>query len=103
MKFDLFLYLCIQIQRNQQQRQVLLLLSFVLVKKQATKGIPIYTKTDMTATIRPDILEPLIIDMSIGSLVKSIETAIMAAFLVSNDAAYRKNVNILVNRRMNMC
>lgn len=57
----------------------------------------------MTATIRPDILEPLIIDMSIGSLVKSIETATMAAFLVSDDAAYRKNVNILVNRKMNMC
>lgn len=82
--------------------------TMALAKEVAAKGItvntisPGYTKTEMTAAIRPDILESIIADAPVGRLATPTEIAAMVAFLVSDEAAYCTGADFSVNGGMNM-
>ena len=65
-------------------------------------GFPGYIKTDMTAAIRPDILEGMIAGIPVGRLGQPEEIASIVAWLASDQSAYATGADFSVNGGMNM-
>lgn len=82
--------------------------SMALARELSSKGVtvntvsPGYIATDMTAVIRPDILEGMIAGIPVGRLGLPKEIASMVAWLASEDAAYATGADFTVNGGMNM-
>ena len=82
--------------------------SMALARELSSKGVtvntvsPGYIATDMTAVIRPDILEGMIAGIPVGRLGLPEEIASMVAWLASEDAAYATGADFTVNGGMNM-
>lgn len=82
--------------------------SMALAREVSGKGVtvntvsPGYIATDMTAAIRPDILEGMISSIPAGRLGLPEEIASMVAWLASKDAAYATGADFSLNGGMNM-
>lgn len=82
--------------------------TMALAREVAAKGItvntisPGYIKTEMTAAMRPDVLESIVAGAPVGRLGNPEEIAAMVAFLASEEAAYCTGANFSVNGGMNM-
>lgn len=82
--------------------------SMALAREVSAKGVtvntvsPGYIETDMTAAIRPDILEGMISGIPVGRLGLPKEIASMVAWLASEEAAYATGADFTVNGGMNM-
>lgn len=82
--------------------------SMALAREVSGKGVtvntvsPGYIETDMTAVIRPDILEGMISGIPVGRLGLPKEIASMVAWLASDEAAYATGADFTVNGGMNM-
>ena len=82
--------------------------TMALAREVAGKGVtvntlsPGYIETDMTAVIRPEILENIVAGIPAGRLGKPAEIAAMIAWLASDDAAYATGADFSVNGGLNM-
>ncbi|WP_339650881.1 acetoacetyl-CoA reductase [Halopseudomonas pelagia] len=82
--------------------------SMALAREVSGKGVtvntvsPGYIKTDMTAAIRPDILEGMIAGIPVGRLGQPEEIASIVAWLASEESAYATGADFSVNGGMNM-
>ena len=82
--------------------------SMALAREVSGKGVtvntvsPGYIKTDMTAAIRPDILEGMIAGIPVGRLGQPEEIASIVAWLASDQSAYATGADFSVNGGMNM-
>lgn len=82
--------------------------TMALARELSGKGItvntvsPGYIKTEMTAAIRPDILEGMISDIPVGRLGLPEEIAAMVVWLASEDAAFATGADFAINGGMNM-
>lgn len=82
--------------------------TMALAKEVASKGItvntisPGYIRTEMTAAMRPEVLESIVAGAPVGRLGKPEEIAAMVAFLASDDGAYCTGADFSVNGGMNM-
>lgn len=82
--------------------------TMALAREVASKGItvntisPGYIKTEMTAAMRPDILESIVAGAPVGRLGTPEEIAAMVSFLASDAAAYCTGADFSVNGGMNM-
>lgn len=82
--------------------------SMALAREVSGKGVtvntvsPGYIKTDMTAAIRPDILEGMITGIPVGRLGQPEEIASIVAWLASDQSAYATGADFSVNGGMNM-
>lgn len=82
--------------------------SMALAREVSGKGVtvntvsPGYIKTDMTAAIRPDILEGMVAGIPVGRLGQPEEIASIVAWLASDESAYASGADFSVNGGMNM-
>lgn len=82
--------------------------TMALAKEVASKGVtvntisPGYIKTEMTAAMRPDVLESIVAGAPVGRLGYPEEIAAMVSFLASDDGAYCTGADFSVNGGMNM-
>ncbi|MFN9529677.1 MAG: acetoacetyl-CoA reductase [Pseudomonadaceae bacterium] len=82
--------------------------SMALAREVSGKGVtvntvsPGYIKTDMTAAIRPDILEGMVAGIPVGRLGQPEEIASIVAWLASEESAYATGADFSVNGGMNM-
>ncbi|MBB3104894.1 acetoacetyl-CoA reductase [Azomonas macrocytogenes] len=82
--------------------------TMALAREVTGKGItvntvsPGYIRTDMTAAMRPDILEGLIAGVPVGRLGKPEEIASIVAWLASEESAYASGADFSLNGGMNM-
>ena len=82
--------------------------SMALARELSGKGVtvntvsPGYIETDMTAVIRPDILEGMISTITVGRLGQPEEIASIIAWLASDEAAFSSGADFTVNGGMNM-
>jgi acetoacetyl-CoA reductase len=75
-----------------------------VVKKGVTVNAvsPGYVQTDMTAAIRPDVLEQIVGSIPAGRMATTDEIADAVAFLCSDKAAYITGTNLSVNGGLHM-
>ena len=75
-----------------------------VVKKGVTVNAvsPGYVQTDMTAAIRPDVLEQIVGSIPAGRMASTDEIADAVAFLCSEKAAYITGTNLSVNGGLHM-
>ncbi|MCQ4327131.1 beta-ketoacyl-ACP reductase [Stutzerimonas stutzeri] len=82
--------------------------SMALAREVSGKGVtvntvsPGYIETDMTAAIRPDILDGMIAGIPVGRLGHPEEIASIVAWLASEESAYATGADFSVNGGMNM-
>ncbi|WP_372876852.1 acetoacetyl-CoA reductase [Pseudomonas sp.] len=82
--------------------------TMALAREVSAKGVtvntvsPGYIQTDMTAAIRPDILEGMIAGIPVGRLGTPTEIASIVAWLASEESAYSTGADFSVNGGMNM-
>ncbi len=82
--------------------------SMALAREVSGKGVtvntvsPGYIETDMTASIRPDILDGMIAGIPVGRLGYPEEIASIVAWLASEESAYATGADFSVNGGMNM-
>lgn len=82
--------------------------SMALARELSSKGVtvntvsPGYIETDMTAVIRPDILEGMISTIPVGRLGLPKEIASIIAWLASDEAAFSTGADFTINGGMNM-
>lgn len=82
--------------------------TMALAKEVASKGVtvntisPGYIKTEMTAAMRPEVLESIVAGAPVGRLGNPEEIAAMVSFLASDDGAYCTGADFSVNGGMNM-
>ncbi|HZJ96147.1 MAG TPA: acetoacetyl-CoA reductase [Thiopseudomonas sp.] len=82
--------------------------TMALAREVSAKGVtvntisPGYIETEMTAAIRPDILEGIIAEIPVGRMGKPEEIASIVAWLASDESAYATGSDIAVNGGMNM-
>lgn len=82
--------------------------TMALAREVAFKGVtvntvsPGYIATEMTANVRPDVLEKIVSGIPVGRLGKPEEIAAMVAWLASDDAAYCTGADFSVNGGLNM-
>ncbi|UYZ85245.1 beta-ketoacyl-ACP reductase [Entomomonas sp. E2T0] len=82
--------------------------TMALAKEVASKGVtvntisPGYIKTEMTAAMRPEVLESIVAGSPVGRLGNPEEIAAMVSFLASDDGAYCTGADFSVNGGMNM-
>lgn len=82
--------------------------SMALARELSGKGVtvntvsPGYIETDMTAVIRPDILEGMISTIPVGRLGQPEEIASIIAWLASDEAAFSSGADFAINGGMNM-
>ncbi|MCL6692397.1 acetoacetyl-CoA reductase [Pseudomonas sp. R3.Fl] len=82
--------------------------TMALAREMSGKGVtvntvsPGYIKTDMTAAIRPDILEGMVAGIPVGRLGQPEEIASIVAWLASEESAYATGADFSVNGGMNM-
>jgi acetoacetyl-CoA reductase len=79
-----------------------------LAREVSGKGVtvntvsPGYIQTNMTAAIRPDILDAMIAATPVGRLGLPAEIASIVAWLASEESAYSTGADFSVNGGMNM-
>jgi acetoacetyl-CoA reductase len=82
--------------------------TMALAREVSAKGVtvntvsPGYIQTDMTAAIRPDILDGMIAGIPVGRLGTPTEIASIVAWLASEESAYSTGADFSVNGGMNM-
>ena len=82
--------------------------TMALAREVSAKGVtvntvsPGYIQTDMTAAIRPDILDSMIAGIPVGRLGAPTEIASIVAWLASEESAYSTGADFSVNGGMNM-
>ena len=82
--------------------------SMALAREVSARGVtvntvsPGYINTDMTAAIRPDILDSMLASIPVGRLGKPEEIASIVAWLASEESAYATGADFSVNGGMNM-
>lgn len=82
--------------------------SMALAREVAGKGVtvntisPGYIETDMTAVIRPEILENIVAGIPVGRLGKPEEIASLIAWLASEEAGYATGADFSLNGGLNM-
>ena len=82
--------------------------SMALARELSGKGVtvntvsPGYIATEMTAVIRPDILEGMIATIPVGRLGLPEEIASMIAWLASDESAFSTGADFTINGGMNM-
>ncbi|WP_313303668.1 acetoacetyl-CoA reductase [Stutzerimonas balearica] len=82
--------------------------TMALAREVSGKGVtvntvsPGYIETDMTASIRPDILDGMIAGIPVGRLGYPEEIASIVAWLASEESAYATGADFSVNGGMNM-
>ena len=80
---------------------ILIIVSGLIILVDSLKDLR-YIKTDMTAAIRPDILEGMIAGIPVGRLGQPEEIASIVAWLASDQSAYATGADFSVNGGMNM-
>ena len=82
--------------------------TMALAREVSAKGVtvntvsPGYIQTEMTAAIRPDILDGMIAGIPVGRLGTPTEIASIVAWLASEESAYSTGADFSVNGGMNM-
>ena len=82
--------------------------TMALAREVASKGVtvntisPGYIRTEMTDSIRPDVLEKIVSGIPVGRLGLPDEIASMVAWLASEDSGYATGADFSVNGGMNM-